>query len=105
MLCCASGSKPPITHTHAHTRTHPHTPAHRVDDRLVAHIEDSPKLPPKRVTLTYPVINAAKHVFFVCTGAGKAPNLGKILVTKPVRHRTTRYHPSPPPPPPPRGTV
>jgi len=52
-----------------------------VTDKFVAHIEDSPKLPPKRITLTYPVLNAAKTTFFVCTGGGKAPNLAKILAT------------------------
>ncbi|KAH9056995.1 6-phosphogluconolactonase [Lactarius vividus] len=49
------------------------------EDRWVAYIEDSPKPPPRRITLTLPVINHATRIAFVATGAGKAPTLKAIL--------------------------
>ncbi|KAF5368365.1 hypothetical protein D9758_002387 [Tetrapyrgos nigripes] len=49
------------------------------DDRWVAYIEDSPKPPPKRITLTYPVINHAARVAFVAAGEGKADMLTRVL--------------------------
>jgi 6-phosphogluconolactonase len=48
-------------------------------DRWVAYIEDSPKPPPKRITLTYPVINHAARVAFVATGEGKKTILQQII--------------------------
>jgi 6-phosphogluconolactonase len=48
-------------------------------DRWVAYITDSPKPPPKRITLTYPVINHAARVAFVACGAGKKDTLQSIL--------------------------
>ena len=48
-------------------------------DRWVAPIEDSPKPPPRRITLTLPVINHASKVAFVATGAGKQDMLATIL--------------------------
>lgn len=40
--------------------------------RLVIPIRNSPKPPPERITFTLPLINNARHVAFVITGADKA---------------------------------
>ena len=48
-------------------------------DLIVAPITDSPKPPPSRVTLTYPVLNNAKAAVFVSTGDGKKEILEEIL--------------------------
>jgi 6-phosphogluconolactonase len=49
------------------------------ENRWVAPIEDSPKPPPRRITLTYAVVNHAARVAFVATGEGKVDVLGTIL--------------------------
>ncbi|TYZ58811.1 hypothetical protein PybrP1_001587 [[Pythium] brassicae (nom. inval.)] len=46
---------------------------------FVASIDDSPKPPPQRITLTYPVVNNAEHIAFVATGAGKAELMPHML--------------------------
>lgn len=49
------------------------------EDGWVASLEDSPKPPPKRITLTFPVLNHATRVAFVATGEGKVDVLSTIL--------------------------
>ena len=50
------------------------------EKKMVAPIEDSPKHPPCRITLTYPVLNTlTRHVIFCGAGDSKAPILQDIF--------------------------
>ncbi|TKR81581.1 hypothetical protein L596_015430 [Steinernema carpocapsae] len=48
----------------------------------IAPIEDSPKSPPRRITITLPVINSAKQVAFIATGAGKEEIIKAVIEQK-----------------------
>jgi 6-phosphogluconolactonase len=50
----------------------PHTPAVQEKARLVVGVEDSPKPPPRRITLTLPAVNRSREVWLVVSGAEKA---------------------------------
>ncbi|KAI9659690.1 MAG: suppressor of los1-1 [Trizodia sp. TS-e1964] len=53
----------------------------RETDAWVAPIEDSPKPPAKRITLTLPVVSRGLKVAFVASGAGKKEILKRIFDT------------------------
>jgi len=53
--------------------------------RLVVHIEDSPKPPPQRVTITLPVVNNGRNIIFICTGKGKAENIRRSIDEAPTK--------------------
>ena len=57
----------------------PDRPEVTVTDAAVLPVRDSPKPPAERVTLTRPVLNSAKRVWLVLTGADKASALGLAL--------------------------
>ncbi|KAK0407551.1 hypothetical protein QR680_019259 [Steinernema hermaphroditum] len=64
-------------------------PAHpllKEETLWVAPIEDSPKPPPRRITITLPVINNAKQVAFIATGAGK-----EVIVKAVVDDKDQQY--------------
>jgi len=63
-------------------------------DKIVAFIKDSPKPPPERVTLTFPVLNNAKAVAFVSTGDGKKEMIKNILKDKNDAFPATRVKPT-----------
>lgn len=50
----------------------PDTDAVREDSRLVVAVTDSPKPPPRRITLTLPAVRRAREVWLVVAGAEKA---------------------------------
>jgi 6-phosphogluconolactonase len=50
----------------------PHTAAVRETSRLVVGVTDSPKPPPRRITLTLPAIQASRQVWLVVSGSAKA---------------------------------
>ena len=50
----------------------PDTPAVREKIRQVVDVEDSPKPPPQRITLTLPAIQRSREVWLLVAGAGKA---------------------------------
>jgi 6-phosphogluconolactonase len=50
----------------------PHTPAVRETSRMVVGVSDSPKPPPRRITLTLPAIQRSREVWLIVSGAAKA---------------------------------
>ncbi|MFT3900143.1 MAG: 6-phosphogluconolactonase [Gordonia sp. (in: high G+C Gram-positive bacteria)] len=50
----------------------PHTPAVAERTRTVVPVLDSPKPPPRRISLTLPAVNSSRHVWFLVAGADKA---------------------------------
>ena len=50
----------------------PHTPAVREASRMVVGVFDSPKPPPRRITLTLPAVQRSREVWLVVSGQAKA---------------------------------
>jgi len=50
----------------------PHTPAVLETHRMVVGVNDSPKPPPRRITLTLPAVRRSREVWLVVSGAAKA---------------------------------
>ncbi len=57
----------------------PNTPAVREDRRLVVGVPDSPKPPPRRITLTLPAIRCSREVWLVVSGEAKAGAVAAAL--------------------------
>jgi len=57
----------------------PGSPAADHPNSVVYLVDNSPKPPPRRVTLTMPVLNAARAVLFMVQGASKRVALARVL--------------------------
>jgi 6-phosphogluconolactonase len=62
----------------------PGSPALAERQALVDYVHDAPKPPPERVTLTLPVINAARAVLFMVQGESKREALTRVLQRDPA---------------------
>ena len=62
----------------------PGLPGISTRDRAVVGVQDSPKPPPQRVSLTLPAIGAAQQVWLVAAGAQKAPVIAAALAGAPA---------------------
>lgn len=61
----------------------PRTKALGEQQRWVVPVFDAPKPPPRRLTLTVPVLNAARQILFMVTGKDKAEALHEVLEETP----------------------
>ncbi len=57
----------------------PGHPGTRVLDAAVTGVHDSPKPPPTRISLTFPTLDAAREVWFIAAGDGKAHAVAQAL--------------------------
>ncbi|WP_197381345.1 6-phosphogluconolactonase [Mycolicibacterium mengxianglii] len=57
----------------------PHSPATAEKSRFVVGVEDSPKPPPRRITLTLPAVTRSREVWLVVSGEGKADAVAAAL--------------------------
>ena len=62
----------------------PGSPAMDDPQALIYRVDNAPKPPPKRLTLTLPVLNAARAVLFMVQGAGKRDALTRVLRRDPT---------------------
>jgi len=61
----------------------PRHPGTRVVDASVIAVHDSPKPPPTRLSFTFPALDAAREVWFVVSGDGKADAVARALAGAP----------------------
>jgi 6-phosphogluconolactonase len=57
----------------------PHTVAAAEKSRFVVGVEDCPKPPPRRITLTFPAVARSREVWLVVSGGGKAEAVAAAL--------------------------
>ncbi|SHG82713.1 6-phosphogluconolactonase [Jatrophihabitans endophyticus] len=57
----------------------PGHPGTAVLDRSVIAVHDSPKPPPDRLSLTFPALDAAREIWFVASGSGKAEAVARAV--------------------------
>lgn len=57
----------------------PGSPAAQERSRLIVAVSDAPKPPPRRLTITFPVIAAARHVYIAAFGAEKRDLVRRAL--------------------------